>query len=82
MSEKPMRSGSGGPLPGSGDPGRSACPVDALHDSVIQRLFATGLLLQGALGRISDATARQHVRQSVEVLDEVIGEVRSALRSR
>lgn len=57
----------------------AACPVDALHDSVIQRLFATGLLLQSALGRITDVRARQHVQQSVQVLDEVVGEVRSAM---
>jgi signal transduction histidine kinase len=62
-----------------GAAGVPACPVDALHDSVIQRLFATALQLQSALGHITDATARQRVRQSVDVLDEIIGEVRSAL---
>jgi signal transduction histidine kinase len=59
----------------------SGRPLDALHDSVIQRLFATGLQLESALGRISDATARQRVRHSVDVLDEIIGEVRSALHN-
>jgi hypothetical protein len=58
------------------------CPVDAPHDSVIQRLFATALQLQSALGRITDAPARHGVRQSVDVRDEIIGEVRSALRER
>ena len=63
----------------SSDPVR---PVDALHDSVIQRLFATGLQLQSVLGQIPDPTARQRVRQTVDVLDEIIGEVRSALGDR
>ena len=57
-------------------------PVDALHDSVIQRLFATALQLQSVLGQIPDPTVRQRVRQSVDVIDEVIREVRSALRDR
>jgi histidine kinase len=65
-----------------GGPGDPACPTDALHDSVIQRLFATGLQLQSALGRITDASARQCVRHSMDVLDEVIGDVRSALHDR
>jgi len=56
--------------------------VDALHDSVIQRLFATGLQLQSVLGQIPDPTVRQRVRQSVDVIDEIIGEVRSTLGDR
>jgi signal transduction histidine kinase len=59
-----------------------ACPVGALHDSVIQRLFAAALHLQSALGRITDPAARQCVRQSVDVLDEVIGDVRATLHDR
>jgi signal transduction histidine kinase len=47
---------------------------------VIQRLYATGLHLQSALGRISDPSALQSVRQSMHMLDEVIGDVRAALR--
>jgi signal transduction histidine kinase len=57
-------------------------PVDALHDSVIQRLFATGLQLQSVLGQIPDPTVRHRVRQTVDVLDEIIGEVRSTLGAR
>ena len=57
-------------------------PVDALHDSVIQRLFATALQLQSVLGQIPDPTARHRVRQSVYVLDEIISEVRSTLGDR
>lgn len=63
----------------SSEPAQSA---DVLHDSVIQRLFATGLQLQSALATITDPAARQRVRTSVEILDEVIGDVRSALRRR
>lgn len=63
----------------AGGPGDCTDPGEALHDSVIQRLYATGLQLQSALTRISDPTALDRVRQSVHVLDEVIGDVRSAL---
>jgi len=63
----------------SSDPVR---PLDALHDSVIQRLFATALQLQSVLGQIPDPTVRHRVRQSVYVLDEVIREVRAELRDR
>jgi signal transduction histidine kinase len=65
-----------------GAPGDPVRPVDALHDSVIQRLFATGLQLQSVLGQIPDPTVRQRVRQTVDVIDEIIGEVRSALGDR
>jgi two-component system, NarL family, sensor histidine kinase DevS len=65
-----------------GAPGDPVRPVDALHDSVIQRLFATALQLQSVLGQIPDPTVRQRVRQTVDVIDEIIGEVRSALGDR
>lgn len=69
---------------GTGEDGRQgacACPGGSLHDSVIQRLYATGLQLQSALGRISDPAAVHRVRESVHVLDEVIGDLRAALQS-
>jgi signal transduction histidine kinase len=50
-----------------------------LHDTVIQRLFATGLSLQGAL-RLSghdELTAR--LQQAVDDLDATVREVRSAI---
>lgn len=53
-----------------------------LHDSVIQRLFGAELALQSTLGRIPDAAVREQIRQSVAVLDEIIGEVRSVLHAR
>jgi signal transduction histidine kinase len=64
-----------------GLPGGCACPGEAFHDGVIQRLYATGLQLQSALGRISDPAAVARVRQSLHVLDEVIGDLRAGLRS-
>jgi two-component system, NarL family, sensor histidine kinase DevS len=67
---------------GDGAPDEPVRPVNALHDSVIQRLFATALQLQSVLGQIPDPTARHRVRQSVDVLDEIIGEVRSTLGGR
>ena len=66
----------------TGVPREPPRPTDALHDSVIQRLFATGLQLQSALTTITDPTARRRVRTSVEIIDEVIADVRSALRRR
>ena len=65
-----------------GAPSEPVRPVDALHDSVIQRLFATALQLQSVLGQIPDPTVQQRVRQTVDVIDEIIGEVRSALGDR
>jgi signal transduction histidine kinase len=50
-----------------------------LHDLVIQRLFATGMMLQG-VGRMvdrPDTTAR--IQRAVDELDETIREVRSTI---
>ncbi|HEX2577546.1 MAG TPA: GAF domain-containing protein, partial [Aquihabitans sp.] len=51
-----------------------------LHDTVIQRLFATGLALQGAArlaGPVPEVAAR--IQQSVDDLDEVVRHVRSSI---
>ncbi|MFF7248547.1 GAF domain-containing protein [Embleya sp. NPDC008237] len=50
-----------------------------LHDLVIQRLFATGMMLQGAarLARVPAATVR--INQAVDELDATIREVRSTI---
>ncbi|MYW02490.1 GAF domain-containing protein [Streptomyces sp. SID3343] len=50
-----------------------------LHDLVIQRLFATGMMLQGAarLARMPEVTRR--VNQAVDELDATIREVRSTI---
>jgi signal transduction histidine kinase len=50
-----------------------------LHDTVIQRLFATGLGLQGLVGRIEDAGARERLQQAVDELDETIREIRISI---
>ena len=50
-----------------------------LHDHVIQRLFATGMSLQGGARRITDEDARRRVERAVEELDETIRELRTSL---
>jgi len=50
-----------------------------LHDRVIQRLFATGMSLQGSTGLIANAQAASRVRQAVDALDETIRDIRSAI---
>jgi len=50
-----------------------------LHDLVIQRLFATGMSLQGSAGLIADPEAANRVRQAVDALDETIRDIRSAI---
>jgi signal transduction histidine kinase len=50
-----------------------------LHDHVIQRVFAAGLSLQGALHRIGDAEAAQRVRSAVEQLDETVRDIRTTI---
>jgi signal transduction histidine kinase len=50
-----------------------------LHDLVIQRLFATGMSLQGSAGLIFDPEAASRVRQAVDALDETIRHIRSAI---
>jgi signal transduction histidine kinase len=50
-----------------------------LHDHVIQRLFATGMRLQGGIRRITDPEARRRVLTSVQELDETVQEIRTAI---
>ena len=50
-----------------------------LHDTVIQRLFATGLSLQGAIRMTETADIRERVEQAVDDLDATIKQVRSAI---
>ncbi|HEX6340443.1 GAF domain-containing protein, partial [Umezawaea sp.] len=50
-----------------------------LHDHVIQRLFVTGMSLQGSLRRISDAELRGRVTTAVEQLDQTVREIRTAI---
>ena len=46
---------------------------------MIQRLFATGMSLQGSAGLIADPEAANRVRQAVDALDETIRDIRSAI---
>ncbi|MGI5129961.1 GAF domain-containing sensor histidine kinase [Pseudonocardia sp. CA-107938] len=50
-----------------------------LHDHVIQRLFATGLSLQGTLRRSGDADTRERIQQAVDDLDTTVREIRTAI---
>jgi signal transduction histidine kinase len=50
-----------------------------LHDTVIQRLFATGLQLQGVSRRITDADAVDRVNRAVDELDATIRDIREAI---
>ncbi|MBM7814631.1 signal transduction histidine kinase [Saccharothrix algeriensis] len=50
-----------------------------LHDHVIQRLFATGMSLQGALGAIGEPRVRERVRKAVVSLDETVLEIRTSI---
>ncbi|MEV5509137.1 sensor histidine kinase [Streptomyces orinoci] len=50
-----------------------------LHDLVIQRLFATGLVLESAQRRAVEAEVRQTVARAVDELDRTIQEIRTAI---
>ena len=50
-----------------------------LHDLVIQRLYATGMSLQGALPLIERPEVTERVSRAVDALDDTIGEIRSAI---
>ena len=52
-----------------------------LHDLVIQRLFATGMSLQGAMALMRDTEAAHRVEQAVDALDETIKDIRAAIFS-
>jgi signal transduction histidine kinase len=52
-----------------------------LHDLVIQRLYATGMSLQGAMPLLGRPEAADRVSSAVDALDETIREIRSAIFS-
>lgn len=52
-----------------------------LHDTVIQRLFAAGMSLQGVVPRIDDERARTRAEAVVDQLDETIREIRATIFS-
>jgi len=52
-----------------------------LHDLVIQRLYATGMSLQGALPLVIRSDVADRVGTAIDSLDETIREIRSAIFS-
>ena len=50
-----------------------------LHDTVIQRLFATGLSLQGAAARTSDLELAPRLEQTVDDLDDTVRHIRTTI---
>lgn len=50
-----------------------------LHDHVIQRLFAVGLALQGAVPRARSTDVQQRLTESIDDLQDVITEIRTAI---
>jgi signal transduction histidine kinase len=52
-----------------------------LHDLVIQRLYATGMSLEGVSARLDESDHRRRVSNAVDALDETIKEIRSAIFS-
>jgi two-component system sensor histidine kinase DevS len=50
-----------------------------LHDHVIQRLFAAGMALEGAVARSADAAVNERVTRVVDDLDDTIRQLRSVI---
>ncbi|KOV90113.1 GAF domain-containing protein [Nocardia sp. NRRL S-836] len=50
-----------------------------LHDHVIQRLFATGMSLQGSLTWVTHPEARRRVQKAVSQLDQTVLEIRTSI---
>jgi two-component system, NarL family, sensor histidine kinase DevS len=52
-----------------------------LHDTVIQRLFAVGLSLQGALGGVTDPKMAERIETAINEIDGTIRDIRTAIFS-
>lgn len=50
-----------------------------LHDTVIQRLYATAITLMGTVRRIVDTTSAKRVQGAVDDLDDTIRQIRSTI---
>ncbi|MGB8403886.1 MAG: GAF domain-containing sensor histidine kinase [Mycobacterium sp.] len=50
-----------------------------LHDHVIQRLFAVGLTLQGAIPRAGSSDVQRRITECVDQLQDVITEIRTTI---
>lgn len=52
-----------------------------VHDQVLQRLYATGLQLQGVRGAVDDPSTRDRIDLTIEQVDETMRQIRRALFS-
>ncbi len=52
-----------------------------LHDTVIQRLFAVGLSLQGAIGAISEPKTADRIETAINEIDGTIRDIRTSIFS-
>jgi signal transduction histidine kinase len=52
-----------------------------LHDLVIQRLYATGMSLEGVSARLGESETRRRLSSAVDALDETIREIRTVIFS-
>jgi len=52
-----------------------------LHDQVIQRLYATGMSLQGVSARLGESDTSRRISSAVDALDDTIVQIRSAIFS-
>jgi signal transduction histidine kinase len=50
-----------------------------LHDLVIQRLFATGMALEGAVRLVDNPDVAERIVRAVDSLDETVKDIRSAI---
>lgn len=50
-----------------------------LHDTVIQRIFATGLALQAVAARVEDPTVADRLQSAVDELDETVRHIRTTI---
>ena len=55
--------------------------ANELHDRVLQRIFATGMSLEGALRKAVVADVINALKQAIVDLDETIGQIRSTVYS-
>jgi signal transduction histidine kinase len=50
-----------------------------LHDQVIQRLYATGMSLQGAMPLLARPEAPSRIRDAIDALDDIIKDIRATI---
>jgi signal transduction histidine kinase len=53
--------------------------LEAMHDTVVQRVYATGVGLQALVGRTSDADLAARLRVHIADLDDTLDEIRTTL---